>query len=111
MGGSAAPASSEVVENRTFDEIAVGDRASLSRTITRQDIELFAIISGDVNPTHMDPAYAAGDVFHRIIAPGLLEAGLISSVLGTCLPGAGTIYLRQDLCFRQSVGIGDTITA
>jgi phosphotransacetylase/acyl dehydratase len=104
-------ASGEVVENRTFDEIAVGDRASLSRTITRQDIELFAIISGDVNPTHMDPAYAAGDVFHKVIAHGLLEAGLISSVLGTRLPGAGTIYLHQDLSFLHSVGIGDTVTA
>ncbi len=111
MRAPAPSVSRELIENRTFDEITIGESASLSRTITRQDIELFAIISGDVNPTHMDPAYAAGDVFHKIIAHGLLEAGLISSVLGTRLPGAGTIYLRQDLAFLHSVGIGDTITA
>lgn len=109
MDGSATQAA--MLENRTFDEIAVGDSASLSKTVTQQDIELFAVVSGDVNPAHMDPAYAATDIFHRVIAHGMLGAGPISTVLGTELPGPGTIYLGQDLQFRRPVGIGDTITA
>lgn len=101
----------ETIENRTFDEIAIGNNASLSRTVTQQDIDLFAVVSGDVNPAHMDPSYAQSDIFHRVIAHGMLGAGLISSVLGTKLPGPGTIYLGQDLRFLRPVGIGDTITA
>jgi phosphotransacetylase/acyl dehydratase len=109
---SANPAGSDrMIENRTFDEIAIGDSASLSRTVTQQDIELFAVVSGDVNPAHMDPAFADTDMFHRIIAQGILEAGLISAVLGTELPGPGTIYLGQDLRFLHPVSIGDRITA
>ena len=109
---SARPGGSDrMIENRTFDEIAIGDSASLSRTVTQQDVELFAIISGDVNPAHMDPAYADADMFHKIIAQGMLEAGLISAVLGTELPGPGTIYLGQDLRFLHPVSIGDRITA
>jgi phosphotransacetylase/acyl dehydratase len=89
----------------------VGDSASVSRTVTQQDIELFAVISGDVNPAQLDPAYAETNMFHRAIAHGMLGAGLISTVLGTKLPGAGTIYLGQELRFRHPVDIGDTITA
>jgi acyl dehydratase len=101
----------QMLESRTFDEIAVGDDASFSRTFSQQDIDLFAVISGDVNPAHMDPAYAKTDIFHKVIAHGMLTAGLISSVLGTKLPGPGTIYLGQDLRFLKPVDIGDTITA
>ena len=101
----------EMLENRTFDEIVIGDSASLSRTYTQQDIDLFAVISGDVNPAHMDPSYAQDDMFHRVIAHGMLSAGLISSVLGTRLPGPGTIYLGQELRFLKPVDIGDTLTA
>lgn len=100
-----------VLENRTYDEIAIGDSASLSRLITLQDIELFALISGDINPAHIDAAYASTDMFHHIIAQGILTAGLISAVLGTKLPGPGTIYLGQDLQFRAPVSPGDLITA
>jgi phosphotransacetylase/acyl dehydratase len=100
-----------MIENRTYDEIEVGETASLSRTVTRQDIELFAVVSGDVNPAHMDPAYAETDMFHKIVAQGILEAGLISAVLGTKLPGPGTIYLSQYLRFLHPVSIGDRITA
>lgn len=100
-----------MIENRTFDELKLGDSASISRTIAKQDIELFGIVSGDVNPAYMDPAYAETDMFHRVIAHGMLGAGLISSVLGTKLPGPGTIYLGQELRFRHPVDIGDTITA
>lgn len=104
-------ATDAMIENRTFDEIAVGDSASVSRTMTQQDIDLFAVISGDVNPAHMDPAYAGTDIFHKIIAHGMLSASLISNVLGTKLPGPGTIYLGQELRFLHPVCIGDTITA
>lgn len=101
----------DLLQNRTFDEIALGDHASLSRTVSQQDIDLFAVISGDINPAYMDPAHAATDLFHKIIAQGMLEAGLISAVLSTKLPGPGTIYLGQDLRFLYPVSIGDTITA
>jgi acyl dehydratase len=104
-------ASDRMVENRTFDEIAVGDGATLSRTVTQQDIELFGILSGDVNPAYMDPAYADADMFHKIMAQGMLEAGLIPAVLGAELPGPGTIYLGQNLRFLHPVSIGDRITA
>ncbi|HVY17820.1 MAG TPA: bifunctional enoyl-CoA hydratase/phosphate acetyltransferase [Rhodopila sp.] len=99
------------IENRTFAEIAVGDTASVTRTLTVEDIELFAVVSGDVNPAHLDPGYAATDMFHRIIAHGMWGGALISAVLGTKLPGPGTIYLAQDFRFEAPVGIGDTITA
>ncbi|MGA9420793.1 MAG: bifunctional enoyl-CoA hydratase/phosphate acetyltransferase [Rhodanobacteraceae bacterium] len=111
MNETRPPVPEAMIENRTFDEISVGDSASLSRTVTREDIDLFAVISGDVNPAHTDAAYASTDSFHKVIAHGMLGAGLISSVLGTRLPGAGTIYLSQDLRFLHPVGIGDTITA
>jgi phosphate acetyltransferase/phosphate butyryltransferase len=100
-----------MIENRVFSEIAVGDTASVSRTVSLQDIELFSLISGDVNPAHLDPGYAATDMFHHIISQGVLTAGLISAVLGTRLPGPGTIYLAQDLQFRAPVSPGDTVTA
>jgi phosphotransacetylase/acyl dehydratase len=99
-----------LMENRTFAEIAVGDSASSVRTLQQQDIELFAAATGDVNPAHLDPVFAATDLFHRVIAHGMWSGGLISAVLGTRLPGPGTIYLSQDLHFLAPVGIGDTIT-
>jgi len=97
------------IENRTFDELRVGDTASLTRTLTRRDIELFAVMSGDVNPAHVDEAYARSDIFHKIIAHGMWGAALISTVLGTELPGPGTIYLAQTLHFRHPVAVGDAI--
>ena len=99
-----------VIENRTFDEIAIGDSASLSRTLSKDDIALFAVMSGDVNPAHLDEPYAESSMFHRIIGHGMWGGSLISTVLGTRLPGPGTIYLGQDLSFRKPVGLGDTIT-
>ena len=100
-----------LIENRTFDEISVGESASVTRTLTDQDIQLFALVSGDVNPAHMDPAFAEDDIFHKVIAHGLWGGGLISSVLGTQLPGPGAIYLSQSLSFLRPVGLGDVITA
>lgn len=99
------------LENRVFDEIGIGDHASVTRRIRMEDIELFSVISGDVNPAHLDPDYASTTMFHHIISQGVLTAGLISAVLGTRLPGPGTIYLGQDLKFRAPVSPGDTITA
>jgi phosphate butyryltransferase len=99
------------IENHTFDELTVGEIASLSHTVTQRDIDLFATVTGDVNPAHVDPAYAATDMFHHIIIQGMWGAGLISATLGTRLPGPGTIYLGQDLRFTRPVSIGDTIIA
>lgn len=100
----------DVVRNRTFDEIAVGDTASIERTLTAADIQLFAILSGDVNPQHLDPQFAESTRFHGVIAHGMWGAALISAVLGTRLPGAGTIYRGQTLRFLGPVRIGDTLT-
>jgi phosphotransacetylase/acyl dehydratase len=100
----------QMITNRTFDEIAIGDSACSVRTLTQDDIELFAVVSGDVNPAHLDAAYAKADSFHRIIAHGMWGGGLISAVLGTSLPGPGTIYLSQSLQFLAPVGVGDRIT-
>lgn len=98
------------IENRIFDDLKIGDSASLKRTLTQRDIELFAVMSGDVNPAHVDPEYAKDDMFHKIIAHGMWGASLISTVLGTELPGPGTIYLDQTLKFLCPVALGDTIT-
>ncbi|HLI05506.1 MAG TPA: bifunctional enoyl-CoA hydratase/phosphate acetyltransferase [Ktedonobacteraceae bacterium] len=98
------------IENRTFDEIQIGEGASLERTLSKEDIELFAAMSGDINPAHVDEEYAHSDMFHTIIAHGMWGASLISTVLGTKLPGPGAIYLSQTLSFRHPVTIGDTIT-
>ncbi|HLW48989.1 MAG TPA: MaoC family dehydratase [bacterium] len=91
--------------------IAVGQRASLTRTITDTDISSFAALTGDRNPLHLDDAFAARSRFGRRVAHGLLCAGLISAVLGTKLPGAGAIYLQQSLRFLRPVFPGDTVTA
>ena len=100
----------EHIENRTFDEIQVGDSATLVRTLKPEDIQLFAIMSGDVNPAHVDPEYAKSSLFREVIAHGMWGGALISTVLGTQFPGPGTIYIDQTLHFSRPVGIGDTIT-
>jgi phosphotransacetylase/acyl dehydratase len=98
------------IKNHTFDEIKIGDKAHLTRVLTWKDIELFAIMSGDVNPAHVDKNFAKSDVFRKVIAHGMWGGSLISTVLGTELPGPGTIYLEQSLKFLHPVGVGDTIT-
>jgi acyl dehydratase len=92
-------------------KIKIGDNASLSKTFSSDDIIAFAEASGDENPVHLDETFAAGSQFKKRIAHGMLVAGLISAVLGTQLPGEGTIYLSQDVKFKRPVYIGDTITA
>ncbi|WP_050804870.1 bifunctional enoyl-CoA hydratase/phosphate acetyltransferase [Vreelandella boliviensis] len=97
------------IENKTYDEIAIGDSAELTRTLRTQDIELFAVMSGDVNPAHVDTEYAKTDMFHGVIAHGMWGGALISAVLGTQLPGPGTVFLSQSLKFMAPVGLGDTV--
>ena len=106
MGAQDAPP----IENRTFDEIEVGESAALERALSWRDVELFAVMSGDINPAHVDEEYARTDRFHGIVAHGMWGAALISTLLGTRLPGPGTIYLGQTLRFRRPIAIGDTIT-
>ncbi len=102
---------SSTIENRTFDEIAVGDSACLQRRLTMQDIKLFAAMSGDINPAHVDEDYARSSQFHEVIAHGLWGGSQISTLLGTQLPGPGTIYIGQTLHFHRPVALGDMITA
>lgn len=96
---------------KTFDQLQLGDSDSFTKTITETDVVLFGGISGDLNPAHFDEVSASASPFKGRIAHGALVASLISTVLGTKLPGNGTIYLRQDSNFMKPVYFGDTITA
>ena len=100
----------EWMENVTYDELSVGSSARLLRTVTLEDIQAFAAISGDINPAHLNPEYADATMFHGVIAHGMLGAALISALFGTQFPGPGTIYLGQELKFTKPVRIGDTLT-
>ena len=100
----------EYLTNYTYEEIQIGQQASLQRTLTQKDIILFASVSGDINPVHLDPEFAKKTLFGEVIAHGMWSGIFISTVLGTQLPGPGTIYLRENLRFRHPVKIGDTLT-
>lgn len=91
--------------------IKVGDSASYTRTIGEEEVALYAKITGDSNSVHLDEEYARNTIFKGRIAHGMLVSGLISTVLGTILPGLGTIYLSQSLKFLAPVRLGDTVTA
>jgi 3-hydroxybutyryl-CoA dehydratase len=95
----------------TVDEMEIGQEASFSKTITEADVTLYAGVTGDLNPAHINEEFAKNTMFKGRIAHGMLEAGLISAVLGTKLPGPGTIYISQDLKFKAPVQFGDTVTA
>lgn len=99
----------DYIENRTFDEIQVGDSATLERPLTMRDIKLFAVITGDINPAHVDEDYARSSRFHEVIAHGMWGGSLIATVVGTELPGPGTIYVSQTLRFRRPVRLGDRL--
>jgi phosphotransacetylase/acyl dehydratase len=99
------------LENRPFDDIRVGDTARLTRTLTRTDVKTFAVLSGDLNPTHVDDDYARKHGDGRLVAHSMLGGALISSLLGNELPGPGTRYVSQDLRFLKPVNADDTITA
>ena len=96
---------------KRVNEIQKGDQASFSKTISESDIYLYAGITGDFNPAHVNQPYAEKTFFHSRIAHGLLAAGFISTVIASKLPGPGTIYTKQELNFTAPVYIGDTITA
>jgi acyl dehydratase len=95
--------------SKTFDQIQVGDIAFIERQITKEDIQKFADVSEDFNPVHVDEKFANESMFHGIIAHGIFSGALVSAVLGTKLPGIGTIYLNQSLSFRKPIRPGDTI--
>ena len=94
-----------------FDELSLGQSAETSQVVGAADIEAFAAVSGDVNPVHLDEAYARTTPFGGRIAHGMLAAAYISAVIGNRLPGSGAIYLSQSLRFRRPVKIGDQVTA
>ncbi len=98
------------LSNYTFDEITIGQSDSYSKTVTEQDIQMFAAVSGDVNPLHLDAEFAAGTRFGERIAHGMLTASFVSAALAMKLPGPGCIFMEQSLKFRLPVKIGDQIT-
>lgn len=96
---------------KTMEEIAVGDMDEITKTVSETDVYLYAGITGDFNPAHLNEEYARQSFFKERIAHGMLTAGLISAVIGVKLPGPGTIYLKQQLTFLAPVHFNDTITA
>lgn len=94
----------------TYEELVVGQKATLSKKIVDEVVRTFAEVSEDRNPLHLDEEFAKNSMFGGRIAHGMITAGLISAVIGTQLPGLNTIYLKQDLTFTAPVKIGDTIT-
>ena len=100
-----------IASGHVIEDLAIGQQASFSKTVTEADIVKFAEVSGDDNPVHLDEAFAQTTMFKGRIAHGMLSAGFISTVIGTRLPGSGTIYMSQTLRFKAPVRIGDTVTA
>ncbi|MDX1732732.1 MAG: MaoC/PaaZ C-terminal domain-containing protein [Halioglobus sp.] len=98
------------ISNYTYDEITIGQTASYSKQIEERDVRLFAAVSGDVNPVHLDAEFAAATPFGERIAHGMLTGAIVSAALAMALPGPGTIYLGQSLRFRLPVKLGDTLT-
>lgn len=100
-----------LMQGKTIHDLAVGDTASFTKTLTQHDVSAFAGLTGDFNPIHVDAVHAEASRFGRPLVHGALLCGLISNVLGMQLPGPGALYASQSLRFRQPVFIGDTITA
>jgi 3-hydroxybutyryl-CoA dehydratase len=98
------------MESHTLEQLQVGDAAESSKTVTETDVALFAAISGDFNPLHMDAEYAAKSRFGARVAHGPLTLALCAGLLGTKLPGLGTIAVSNHIDYRRPVFIGDTIT-
>lgn len=99
----------EKLTNQCFDQIQLHQQARMSKTLTKQDILLFAAMSGDVNPAHMNEEFAKNSMFKGVIAHGMWSGSFVSTLLGTELPGPGTIYLGQSFRFKRPVKEGDTI--
>lgn len=100
-----------MVQDIKFADLKIGDKASMSKTVTEYDIYTFAGVTGDFNPVHVNAEFAKQTIFKERIAHGMLSAGFISAVIGTALPGANAIYMGQELRFLAPVKIGDTVTA
>ncbi len=98
------------VSNIPYDELTIGQKASLKRHVEERDIRLFAAVSGDCNPVHLDAEFAAGTLFKERIAHGMFSGALISAAIACNLPGPGTIYLGQQLTFSRPVKLGDELT-
>ena len=96
---------------KTIKELKIGESAEFTKTISESDVYLYAGVTGDLNPAHINEEYAKKTFFKTRIAHGMLSAGLISTVLGNELPGPGSVYIRQELNFLAPVHIGDTVTA
>ncbi len=99
------------MKGKTIEELQVGQSARFSKTITEADVYLFAGISGDLNPAHVDEEFAKKTFFKTRIAHGMLTASFISTIIGTMLPGPGSIYISQEVTFLKPVHFGDTVTA
>lgn len=97
------------LENRTYDELTVGDKAHVSHSVSERDLTLFAAVSGDVNPVHLDEAFAAATSFKGRIAHGMFSGALISAAIACELPGPGSIYIGQELSFMRPVRLGDSL--
>ena len=97
--------------NITYEELTIGQTASMTRQVTADDVKAFALVTHDYNPAHLDNEYAEQSQFKGVIAHGMWTAGLLSALIGTKFPGLGTIYLNQSLSFRRPVHIDDTLTA
>ncbi|WP_339842934.1 MaoC/PaaZ C-terminal domain-containing protein [uncultured Halopseudomonas sp.] len=97
------------LENRTYDELTPGEKASVTHLVTERDLTLFAAVSGDVNPVHLDEAFAAATPFKGRIAHGMFSGALISAAIACELPGPGTIYIGQEISFMRPVRLGDEI--
>ena len=98
-------------KSTSFDELEIGTEGTYSKTLTERDIVLFGETSGDINPMHFDQDYASKTMFKGRIAHGMWSAGLISTCIGTVMPGPGSVYMGQELAFKLPVRIGDTLTA
>ncbi|WP_221794957.1 MaoC/PaaZ C-terminal domain-containing protein [Oceanobacter mangrovi] len=98
------------ITNHTYDELNVGDSCTRVHTITEDDLRMFAAVSGDHNPLHLDAAYAATTPFGKQIAHGMYSGALISAAFAMEMPGPGTIYMGQNVQFKRPIFIGDTIT-
>lgn len=101
---------SDTLENFIYDELNEGDTATFTRSLSENELVLFAAVSGDVNPVHLDPEFAANSMFGGRIAHGMWSGSLISAALATVMPGPGTIYLDQSLSFKRPVKLNDTLT-
>ncbi len=97
------------LENRTYDELTIGDKAHVSHSVSERDLTLFAAVSGDVNPVHLDEAFAAATPFKGRIAHGMFSGALISAAIACELPGPGSIYIGQELSFMRPVRLGDSL--